>query len=214
MSLTNTEQCMGAGNLNGTTSQKGSHDTKRGDHNGDRGNSRFASSSSAGEAIDNRISQLSITKDGPRSIQLTKILEAIPFLCQYHHYDYISDIISTNIEPTQEEFLLDLSIKRQRPSKHHVMPGIIDPIIGLDVPSGNVPIKSKMVEITPIPSTNPQVSHHSVRSEGTSPRSHEWDKHIANKKSIMALILSQCDETTREEMTPVQTMADRKSVVV
>ena len=118
MSLTNTEPCMGAGN--GTPSQNGSRDTQRGNCNGDCGNSRFANSSSAGEAIDNRISQLSIIKDGPRSIQLTKILEAIPSLCQYHHYDYISDIISTNIEPTQEEFLLDLSIKRQRPSKHHV----------------------------------------------------------------------------------------------
>ena len=80
-------------------------------------------------------------------------------------------------------------------------PGIIDPIIGLDVPSDNVPTKSEMVEITPIPSTNPQVSHHSVRSRGTPSRSHEWDKHIADKKSIMALILSRCDETTREEMT-------------
>ena len=199
MSLTNTKQCLGA--RNGKTSHGGSRDTHRGDRNGDRGNSRFANSSSTGEVKDNRISHLSITKDGPRSIQLTKILEAIPYLCQDKHYDYISDIISTNIEPTQEEFLLDLLIKRQRPSKHHVKPGIVDPIIGLDVPSGNVPIKSKMVEMTPIYSTNPQVSHHSVRSQGNSSRIHEWDKHIADKKSIMALILSRCDETTREEMT-------------
>ena len=161
-----TEQCKGAGN--GTLSRKGSRDTQRSDRNGDCGNSRFANSSSVGEVKDNHISQLSITKDGPQSIQLTKILEAIPSLCQYHHYDYISDIISTNIEPTQEEFLSDLSIKRQRPPKHHVKPGIVDPIIGLDVPSGNVPIKSEMVEMTPISNTNPQVSHHSVRSEGTS----------------------------------------------
>ena len=116
---------MGAGN--GTPSRKGSHDTQRGDRNGDCGNSRFANSSSAGEAIDNRISQLSITKDGPRSIQLTKILEAIPLISQYHHYDYISDIISTNIEPTQEEFLLDLLINRQRPSNQHVKPGLLTP---------------------------------------------------------------------------------------
>ena len=80
-------------------------------------------------------------------------------------------------------------------------PGIVDPIIGLDVPSDNVPIKFEMVEMTPISNTNPRVSHHSVRSKGTSSRSHEWDKHITDKKSIMALILSQCDETTRGEMT-------------
>ena len=79
--------------------------------------------------------------------------------------------------------------------------GIINPIIGLDVSSDNVPIKSKMVEMTPISNTNPQVSHHSVRSEGTPSRSHEWDKHIADEKSIIALILSQCDETIKGKMT-------------
>ena len=71
------------------------------------------------------------------------------------HYDYISDIISTNIESTQEDFLSDLLIKRQRLPKHHVKLGIVDSIIRLDVPSGNVPIKSEMVEMTPISNTNP-----------------------------------------------------------
>ena len=80
-------------------------------------------------------------------------------------------------------------------------PGVVDPIIGLDVPSGNVPINSEMVEMTPVSNTNPQVSHHYVRREGASSRSHEWDKHIVDKKSIMELILSRCDETTREEIT-------------
>ena len=96
MSLTNTKQCIGVGN--DTLSRKGYRDTQHGNRNGDRGNNRFANSSPAGETIDNR----PITKDGPRSIQLTKIIETIPLLCQYHHYDYISDIFSTNIEPTQE----------------------------------------------------------------------------------------------------------------
>ena len=100
MSLTNTEQCMVV--KNGTSSRKGSRDTQRSNHNGDCGNSRFTNSSSVGEAKDNCISQLSITKDGPRYIQLTKILEAIPLLCQDHLYDYISNVISTNIETTQE----------------------------------------------------------------------------------------------------------------
>ena len=80
-------------------------------------------------------------------------------------------------------------------------PGIVDPIIGLDVPSSNIPIKSKMVEMTPISNTNPQVSYHFVPSEGTPSRSHKWDKHIPDKKSLMALILSQCDEANREEFT-------------
>ena len=79
--------------------------------------------------------------------------------------------------------------------------GVVGPIIGLDVPSGNSPINSKMVEITPISNTNPQVLHHSDRNKELFSRSYEWDKLIADKKSIMELILSRCDETTREEIT-------------
>ena len=123
------------------------------------------------------------------------------FLCQDNHYDYIFGIISTNIEPTQEEFLSDYLIKRRRPSKHHVKPRVVDFIIGLDVPSGNIPINSEMVEIAPISNTNPQALHHYDRNEGLSSRSHKWDKHIADKESIMELILSQCYGTTRGEMT-------------
>ena len=143
MSLTNTEQCLGA--RNGKSSRGGSRNTNRGDRNGNRncGNSRFANSLSIGEVKYNRISHLSITKDGPQSNQLTKILEAIPYLCQDKHYDYISDIISTNTEPTQEYFLSNHSINRRRSSKHHVKLGVVDYIIGLDMPSGNSPINSE-----------------------------------------------------------------------
>ena len=95
----------------------------------------------------------------------------------------------------------DHSIKRQHPSKHHVKLGVVNPIIGLDMPSGNSPINSKMIEITPISNINPQVLHHSDHNKGLLSRSHEWDKLIADKKSIMELILSRCNETTREEIT-------------
>ena len=95
----------------------------------------------------------------------------------------------------------DPSIKRGHLSKHHVKLGVVNPIIGLDVPSGNSTINSKMVEMAPISNTKPQVLHHFDRNEGSFSRSHEWDKLIVDKKSIMELILSQCDETTREEVT-------------
>ena len=78
--------------------------------------------------------------------------------------------------------------------------GVVDPIIGLDVPSDNSPINSEMVEVTPISNTNPQVPRHSDNSEGSFLRSHEWDKLITDEKSIMELILNRCDETTREEI--------------
>ena len=152
----------------------------------------------------NCISHLSITKDGPQSNQLTKILEAIPYLCQDKHYDYISDIISTNTELTQEYFLSDHSIKKQRPSKHHAKVGVVDHFIGLNVPSSNSPINSDMVENTPISNPYPQVQHDLDHNQGSLTRSHEWKKLITNKKSI----LDQCDKATRAESTLGQSPED------
>ena len=147
--------CWVLGARTGKSSREDSCDTQRGDCNGDCGNSKFANLKFIGDT-DNCISHLSITNDRPRSIQLTKILKAIPYLCQDKHYDYTSDIISTNTEPTQEDFLSNHLIKRQHPSKHHVKPGVVDPIIGLNVPSGNIPINPEMVENTCIFNSNPQ----------------------------------------------------------
>ena len=79
--------------------------------------------------------------------------------------------------------------------------GVVDPIIRLNVPSGNHPTNSEVVEYTSISKTNPQVPHHSDHNEGLFLRSHELDILIADKKSIMELILNRCDEATREEIT-------------
>ena len=199
MFQTNTEQCLGA--RNGKLSHGGSRNTHGGDRYGDCGNNRFANSSSTGEVKDNRISHLLITKDRPRSDQLTKILRAIPYLCQDKHYDYISNIVSTNTEPTQEYFLSDYSIKRRRSSKHHTKLGVINHFTGLNVPSGNSSINSDMVENIPISNSYPQVQHHPDHNQGLFTRSHEWNKLITDKKSLIELTLDQCDKATRVEIT-------------
>ena len=159
MSQTDTKYCLSA--RNDKSSHGGSRGTHRGDRNGNRGNSRFANSLLVGELTNNRISHLSITKDRPQSNQLSKILGAIKYLCQDKHYDYISDIISANTGPTQEYFLSDHSIKRQRLSKHHAKIGVIDHIIWLEMTPGNSPINSETAEDTPISNLYPQVHHHS-----------------------------------------------------
>ena len=79
--------------------------------------------------------------------------------------------------------------------------GVVDHIIGLDVPAGNSPINSETVEDTPISNPYPQVHHRSDHNQGSSTRSHEWNKLIADKKLVMELILDQCDEATRAEIT-------------
>ena len=199
MSQTNTKHCLGS--RNGKSSHRDSRNTHRNDRNGNRRNIRFANSSFIGELTNNCISHLSITKDGPWSNQLTKILETISYLCKNKHYDYISNIISNNTETTQEYFLSNHSIKRRHTSKHHVKLGVVDHIIRLDVPSGNSPINSETVEDTPISTPYPQVHHYSDHNQGSPMRSYEWNKLITDKKSVIELILDRSDEATKAEIT-------------
>ena len=129
------------------------------------------------------------------------ILEAILYFCQDKYYNHISDIIRTHTEPTQAYFFSDCLIKRRRSSKHHAKLGIVKHFIGLDVPSGNSPINYDMVDNTPISNPYPQVQHHSNHNQGSFTRSHEMNKLIANKKTVMELIMDRCDKATKVEIT-------------
>ena len=86
MSQTNTKQCQDA--RRGGPSQGGSLSHCRGDRNNSHENSSFANSLFVGKREDSCISNLSITKSGPQSNQLKKILKALPNLCQDKHYEY------------------------------------------------------------------------------------------------------------------------------
>ena len=78
--------------------------------------------------------------------------------------------------------------------------GSVDQITGLDVPSGNSPIDIEMVETTPI--FNPIFKEQSCLSydDESKMRMQKWNKRIADKKSVINIILNRCDEDTRAEI--------------
>ena len=92
------------------------------------------------------------------------------------------------------------SIKQRHTSKHYVKQRITDPIIGLDVSSGNSPIDPAMVENTPIANSNPQDQQRIKYNHVSIVKSQEWDKHISNNKTVMKFILDLCDEGTKVEI--------------
>ena len=95
----------------------------------------------------------------------------------------------------------DYPIKRQHSFKHHLKLGSIDPMIGLDVPSGTSPINSEMVEITPIYKSNLQEQSCLSYDQELNMKSQKWNKLITDKKSVMKIILNRYDEYTRREIT-------------
>ena len=95
----------------------------------------------------------------------------------------------------------DHSTKSQHTSEHYVKLGFVDPIIGLDVPSGNSILNPEMVENTLIFNSNPQDQQHINYNHELMVKSQEWDEYIANKKTVMKIILDPCDEDTRAEVS-------------
>ena len=110
------------------------------------------------------------------------------------------NIISFNTKPSQEYFLSNHLIKRRHTSKHYVKLGFVDPIIGLDVLSGDSPIEPEMVENTPIFNSNPQDQQRLDCDHESNVKSQEWNELIVNKKSVMEIIFDWCDEETRAEV--------------
>ena len=205
MSQTNTN--IEDGNINqyqdagrGGQNQGGSCGRCRGDYNGDCGNNSFANYSFEGKLKDSFLSNLTITKSGHWLTQLKKILDVLPGHCQDNNYKYINGIIITNTEPTQAHFLFVYLVRTQGSSTHHVNPGSVDPIIGLDVPSGASPIDTEMVENPPIFNPNLQEQVRPDYRHESNLKLQEWDKLITDKKSPMTIILNQCNEATRTKI--------------
>ena len=78
--------------------------------------------------------------------------------------------------------------------------GFVDPIIGLDVTFSNNPINSEMVENTPIFNSDLQERSRLNYKQELNTKSQKRDKLIADKNSVMKVILHQCDEYIRAEI--------------
>ena len=89
----------------------------------------------------------------------------------------------------------------QRSSTHYVNLGSIDPIVGLDVPYSVRPTCTKMVEKSPIFAPNLQKQVLSDYNQELKLKLQEWDKLIANKKSLMTIIFKQYDDATKTKIS-------------
>ena len=79
-------------------------------------------------------------------------------------------------------------------------PGSVDPIIGLDVPSKASPIDTKVVENPPMFNPNFQEQTWLNQNQESKLKLQERNKLSANKKSLMTIILDQCDKATRADI--------------
>ena len=111
MSRTNTNTGGGNTNRNQNATEGG---LGQGDFGGqgwggrssNRRNSSIAEYSFEGKMKDSYLSKLTITGSTNRAIQLKKITDSLPVYCADKKYQYIDDIICTNTELLQADFLL------------------------------------------------------------------------------------------------------------
>ena len=74
--------------------------------------------------------------------------------------------------------------------------GSVNPIVGLDVTSSASPIDSKMVENPPIFNPNIQEQSWLNYNQELKLKLQELNTIITDKKSLMSMILNQCNEAT------------------
>ena len=140
--------------------------------------------------------------------QLKKVLNALPGLCQDKNYKYINDIISTNTKLTKVYFLFVYLVRTQRSSTHHENLRFINPIIGLEVLSGTSPIDIEMIENPLIFNLNLQEQVPPDYDQESKLKLQELDKLIANKNSLMTIILDQCYKAIRTKFTLCKSYED------
>ena len=151
MSQTNTNT--GDGNVNqnhntgkGGQSQGGSCGQGHGDCNGDHGKSSIANYSLEGKMKVGYLSKLIIIKSGHQATKYHNFIDALPGFCTYKNYKYINDIICTKTKLTEAIFLPVYPFTTQWSFKYYVNIGSVNPIVGLDIPSGARPTYTEMVE--------------------------------------------------------------------
>ena len=112
---------------------------------------------------------------------------------------FIDNIISTNTKLIEAYFLLVYPVRSQWLFTHHVNLGSFDPIIRLTIPSSASPICTEMVQKSLIFNSNLQeqvlLDYNQVLK-----LKQEWDKLIADKKSLMTIIFEQCVDATKTKI--------------
>ena len=79
-------------------------------------------------------------------------------------------------------------------------PGSVDPILGLDVPSGASPTCTEMVEKSPIFDSNLQEQVLLDYGQALKLKLQELGKIIADKKALMTIIFKQCNNVTKTKI--------------
>ena len=80
-------------------------------------------------------------------------------------------------------------------------PGSTNLIIELDVPSGASHIDTEIIENSPVFTPTLQEQAQLNYNQESKLKHQEWNKRIANKKSLMTIILNQYDKATRAEIS-------------
>ena len=130
--------------------QGGSGGRGRGGHGGNCRNNSIAKYLFEEKMKDGYLSKLTITKSGHRATQFKKIIGALPIFCADKNYRYIDDIICTNTKLTKANFVPSYLVITQWLSMYHVNLGSVNPIVGLNIPSGARPTCTEMIEKSPI----------------------------------------------------------------
>ena len=149
---------------------------------------------------DGPFSKLTITKTGHRPSQFKKISDALPVLCADKNYRGLDEVLCTGRDPVETDFMPAYSNATQWSTTHHVQIASVNPTAPADAQTNERPVTYQVLEQTVVTNVNLQKELLSEYELNSKNKSQEYNKFLADKKSLITILYGQCDEATQTEI--------------
>ena len=135
-----------------------------------------------GKIKDDPIFKLLITKTGYRPIQYKNIIATLPVLCIEKNFWGLDEVIQTEIDLVETDFMPPYLDANQWSTIHHVQVSTVNLTNTPDVVTGECPVCFEMMEQTHVFDANLQ------------------KEFLAKMKALIMIIFGQCDEATKTKI--------------
>ena len=158
-----------------------------------RGNNSIAKYLFEGKIKDGPISKLTITETGHRPSQFKKIRDTLPVFCFDKNYRGLDEVLCTRCDKVKDDFMSAYPDATRWSTTHHVQIASVNLEAKRDPVTHERPVT---YQVTIVIEANLQKQLLSEYERNSKNKSQEYNKFLADKKSLITILFGQCDEAT------------------
>ena len=150
---------------------------------------------------DSPLSKLTITKTGHIPSQFKKISDAFSVFCEDKNYQGLDEVLCTGRDLVETDFMPAYPNANWWSTTYHVQVPTVDSEARADDVTNKRPVTYRVLEQTIITYANLQKELLSEYKRNSKNKSQEYNKFLADKKSLIMILYGQCDGVTQTEIT-------------